>query len=63
VAELSIVCEELAAQGCPLLAHPGAERICGELITRFATRAAQAWLPRMWQGKIAFASPSRCRFE
>jgi alkylation response protein AidB-like acyl-CoA dehydrogenase len=57
VAELSIVCEELAAQGCPLLLILVSSAICGELITRFATPdQRQAWLPRMVAGdKIAFA--------
>jgi alkylation response protein AidB-like acyl-CoA dehydrogenase len=57
VAELSIVCEELAAQGCPLLLILVSSAICGELITRFATpEQRQAWLPRMVGGeKIAFA--------
>ena len=57
VSELSIVCEELAAQGCPLLLILVSSAICGELITRFATaEQRQAWLPRLVAGeKIAFA--------
>jgi alkylation response protein AidB-like acyl-CoA dehydrogenase len=57
VSELSIVCEELAAQGCPLLLILVSSAICGELITRFATvEQRQAWLPRLVAGeKIVFA--------
>jgi alkylation response protein AidB-like acyl-CoA dehydrogenase len=57
VSELAIVCEELAAQGCPLLLILVSSAICGELITRFATvEQRQAWLPRLVAGeKIVFA--------
>src|SRR5690348_819705 len=35
--ELQIVCEELAAQGCPLLLILVSPAICGELLSRFGT--------------------------
>jgi alkylation response protein AidB-like acyl-CoA dehydrogenase len=57
VSELAIVCEELAAQGCPLLLILVSSAISGELITRFAAaEQRQAWLPRLVGGeKIVFA--------
>ena len=57
VSELSIVCEEMAAQGCPLLLILVSSAICGELITRFGTaEQRQAWLPGLVAGeKMAFA--------
>lgn len=55
--ELAIVCEELAAQGCPLLLMVVSAAICAELIARFGTpEQRQAWLPAMAAGrKMAFA--------
>lgn len=58
VAELAIVCEELAAQGCPLLLLVVSPAICGEIIARFGTEAQKAaWLPGIASGKkkMAFA--------
>src|SRR3977135_3870124 len=35
--ELSIICEELAAQGCPLLLLIVSPAICGSILARFGT--------------------------
>lgn len=57
ILELAAVCEELAAQGCPLLLMIVSSAICGELISRFGTtEQKQEWLPRLVAGrKMAFA--------
>ncbi len=57
ISELTIVCEELAAQGCPLLLLLVTAAICAELITRFGSDAQkQQWLPALGSGtKMAFA--------
>jgi alkylation response protein AidB-like acyl-CoA dehydrogenase len=57
ISELAIVCEEVAAQGCPLLLILVSAAICGELIKRFGTAEQQAaWLPSLAGGtKMAFA--------
>jgi alkylation response protein AidB-like acyl-CoA dehydrogenase len=57
MSELWIVCEELAAQGTPLLLILVSSAISGELIARFGTDAQRAqWLPRLHEGdKIVFA--------
>jgi alkylation response protein AidB-like acyl-CoA dehydrogenase len=57
ISELAIVCEEMAAQGCPLLLILVSSAISGELITRFATAEQRlAWLPRLVAGeKVVFA--------
>jgi alkylation response protein AidB-like acyl-CoA dehydrogenase len=57
ITELAIVCEELAAQGCPLLLILVSAAICAELIARFGTSEQQAeWVPAMAAGKkMAFA--------
>jgi alkylation response protein AidB-like acyl-CoA dehydrogenase len=57
ISELAVVCEEVAAQGCPLLLMLVSCAISGELITRFGTDAQrQAWLPRLVAGeKMVFA--------
>jgi alkylation response protein AidB-like acyl-CoA dehydrogenase len=57
IAELAVVCEELAAQGCPLLLMLVSCAISGELIARFGTEDQQrAWLPRLVAGeKVVFA--------
>ncbi len=50
--ELAIVCEELAAQGCPLLLILVSPAICGELIATFGTgEQKDAWLRPMAAGK------------
>ena len=58
LAELAIVCEESAAQGCPLLLTVVSSGISGEVIGKFGTPAQRsAWLPRLasGEGKIVFA--------
>ena len=57
IQELAIVCEETAAQGCPLLLILVSAAICGELIARFGTEdQKQEWLPVLGAGrKMAFA--------
>ena len=57
ITELTIVCEELAAQGCPLLLILVSAAICSELISRFGSdEQRKAWLPGMIAGeKMAFA--------
>jgi alkylation response protein AidB-like acyl-CoA dehydrogenase len=57
MSDLAIVCEELAAQGCPLLLILVSPAICGELITRFGTEAQkERWLRPMAAGaKMVFA--------
>jgi len=57
ITELAIVCEESAAQGCPLLLILVSAAICAELIARFGTSAQKStWLPGLCTGeKMAFA--------
>ncbi len=57
ITELAIVCEETAAQGCPLLLILVSAAICAELIGRFGTAEQKsAWLPGLSTGdKMAFA--------
>jgi alkylation response protein AidB-like acyl-CoA dehydrogenase len=57
ITELAIVCEELAAQGCPLLLILVSAAICAEVIARFGTEEQQkAWLPGLAAGDtMAFA--------
>ena len=57
MSDLAIVCEELAAQGCPLLLILVSPAICGELLTRFGTAAQkERWLRPMAAGaKMVFA--------
>jgi alkylation response protein AidB-like acyl-CoA dehydrogenase len=56
--ELAIVCEETAAQGCPLLLLLVSSAICGEVISTYGDGDQRArWLPRLatGQSKIVFA--------
>ena len=56
--ELSIVCEELAVQGLPLLILIVSPAIAGSIITKFGTDGQkQRWLPGIASGerRIAFA--------
>jgi alkylation response protein AidB-like acyl-CoA dehydrogenase len=56
--ELAIVCEELAAAGCPLLLLLVSPAICATVISRFGTGAQkERWLPGLASGelKMAFA--------
>lgn len=57
ITELAIVCEETAAQGCPLLLILVSAAICGELIARFGTEdQRREWLPGLARTeKMAFA--------
>lgn len=58
MAELAIVCEETAAQGCPLLLLLVSSAISGELLARYGSlEQRREWLPRMASGdcKVVFA--------
>jgi alkylation response protein AidB-like acyl-CoA dehydrogenase len=57
ITELAIVCEEVAAQGCPLLLVVVSAAISAELIARFGTDAQkERWLPSLAAGeKMVFA--------
>lgn len=58
ICELAIVCEELAAAGCPLLLLLVSPAICATVIARFGTDAQKEhWLPKLASGemKMAFA--------
>jgi alkylation response protein AidB-like acyl-CoA dehydrogenase len=58
LAELTIVCEETAAQGCPLLLLLVSSAIAGEVIAAYGTEEQRKlYLPRLasGEGKIAFA--------
>lgn len=51
VSELCIVCEELSAQGCPLLLLVVSPAICGTVIAKFGDDAQkQKWLPGLAAG-------------
>jgi alkylation response protein AidB-like acyl-CoA dehydrogenase len=56
--ELAIVCEETAAQGCPLLLLLVSSAISGEVIGAYGTpEQRRRWLPRLasGEGRIVFA--------
>jgi alkylation response protein AidB-like acyl-CoA dehydrogenase len=58
LAELTVVCEETAAQGCPLLLLLVSSAISGEILSRYGTPAQQeTWLPALAAGdsKVVFA--------
>jgi alkylation response protein AidB-like acyl-CoA dehydrogenase len=58
ITELAIVCEELAAAGCPLLLIVVSPAICATVIARFGTAAQKdRWLPGFADGtlKMSFA--------
>src|SRR5580658_4057754 len=58
ISELAIVCEEVAAAGCPLLLMLVSPAICSSLIGHCGTDGQRAeWLPRFATGelKMAFA--------
>jgi alkylation response protein AidB-like acyl-CoA dehydrogenase len=58
ILELSIVCEELATAGCPLLLLVVSPAICGTIIARSGTEEQKRrWLPGLATGelKMAFA--------
>lgn len=51
ISELCIVCEELSAQGCPLLLLVVSPAICGTVIARFGDDAQRTrWLPGLASG-------------
>ncbi len=54
--ELQIVCEELAAAGCPLLLLLVSPAICATVIARFGTDAQKEhWLPKLASGEMTMA--------
>jgi alkylation response protein AidB-like acyl-CoA dehydrogenase len=58
ISELAIVCEEVAAAGCPLLLILVSPAICATLLAKFGTDAQKEdWLPALASGesKMAFA--------
>ena len=58
ITELAIVCEETAAQGCPLLLLLVSSAISGEVLARFGTDEQRGrWLPGIADGtgKVVFA--------
>ena len=58
LAELALVCEETAAQGCPMLLLLVSSAISGEVLARYGSEAQQqAWLPQLASGetRIVFA--------
>jgi alkylation response protein AidB-like acyl-CoA dehydrogenase len=58
IGDIAAVCEELAAQGCPLLLMVVSPAICGTIISRYGTPAQKRrWLPGIADGTgtMAFA--------
>ena len=58
IGDIAAVCEELAAQGCPLLLMVVSPAICGTIIGRYGTEAQKRkWLPGICDGTgtMAFA--------
>ncbi len=58
IGDIAAVCEELAAQGCPLLMMVVSPAICGTVIARFGTEEQKRrWLPGIADGTgtMAFA--------
>ncbi|MDR0345882.1 MAG: acyl-CoA dehydrogenase family protein [Nocardiopsaceae bacterium] len=58
LSELAAVCEETAAQGCPLLLVVVSSAVCGEVLARYgSTEQKQRWLPGIASGerKMVFA--------
>jgi alkylation response protein AidB-like acyl-CoA dehydrogenase len=56
IGDLAAVCEELAAQGCPLLMMIVSPAICGTVISRFGTELQkQKWLPSIADGTLTMA--------
>ena len=57
ITELAIVCEEVAAQGCPMLLILVSAAICAEVVARFGTtEQRERWLPGLAAGdKMVFA--------
>ena len=56
IGDVAAVCEELAAQGCPLLMMVVSPAICGTVISRFGTQEQkQRWLPGICDGTSTMA--------
>ncbi|MDP3890102.1 acyl-CoA dehydrogenase family protein, partial [Nocardioides sp.] len=56
IGDIAAVCEELAAQGCPLLMMVVSPAICGSVIARFGTEEQkQCWLPGIADGTFTMA--------
>jgi alkylation response protein AidB-like acyl-CoA dehydrogenase len=58
IGDIAAVCEELSAQGCPLLLMVVSPAICGTIISRYGTEEQkQRWLPGICDGTgtMAFA--------
>ena len=56
IGDLAAVCEELAAQGCPLLMMVVSPAICGTVINRFGTEDQKhRWLPSIADGTLTMA--------
>ena len=53
IGDIAAVCEELAAQGCPLLLMVVSPAICGTIIARYGTEEQkQRWLPGIADGTV-----------
>ncbi len=56
IAELALVAEEVAAQGCPLLLMLVSPAICATIIAAYGSEAQRAqWLPRFATGELRMA--------
>lgn len=56
IGDIAAVCEELAAQGCPLLMMVVSPAICGTVISRYGTdEQKQRWLPGIADGTSTMA--------
>jgi alkylation response protein AidB-like acyl-CoA dehydrogenase len=56
IGDVAAVCEELAAQGCPLLMMVVSPAICGTVIARYGTEEQkQKWLPGICDGTSTMA--------
>jgi alkylation response protein AidB-like acyl-CoA dehydrogenase len=56
IGDIAAVCEELAAQGCPLLLMVVSPAICGTIISRYGTEAQKhRWLPGICDGTATMA--------
>lgn len=56
IGDVAAVCEELAAQGCPLLMMVVSPAICGTVIARYGTdEQKQRWLPGICDGTATMA--------
>jgi alkylation response protein AidB-like acyl-CoA dehydrogenase len=56
IGDIAAVCEELSAQGCPMLLMVVSPAICGTVISRYGTEAQkQRWLPGLCDGTSTMA--------